>query len=270
MPVSSVLSCWYEVYLNGAKLPFDTKRQIESLSITDCASGCSTARVVFNDVNFVFVEDDIFVEDVPVRIEGGWNGCMHRFCFDGFISAIDIDFGGDGYPVVTLNLMDGTYLMGREEKCRTWEDATSEEVVREVAGEYGYGVEVFPEGYVFMREECIAQSNMTDIAFLRQLADRESDLFVCCLKNDGKTVYYGIRDVSENPVTDLWYRRENSEIVSFRPRINRGTVREQVEFNEIDPQYKENDENLTDTDTAVRETLGDPVVTSSSPTGKSE
>ena len=262
----SVLSCWYEVYLNGTPLPFEVKQQIESLSVTDSASGCSTAVVVINDLNFEFVDDDIFVEDVPVRIEGGWNECMHTWDFDGYIAAIDPDFGEMGYPVLTLHLMDATYLMNREPKYKTWEDVTSEDVVKEIAGEYGFSVEIYPEGYEFAREEMISQSDMTDIQFLRQLADRESDLFVVCLKGDRKTLYYGIRGVLTDSTLDLWYRTEKRNIMSFRPQITRESVPEQIERMDIDPQYKEKDDFLADTDTSERETQGDPVVTSSDST----
>ena len=263
-----VLSCWYEVYLNGEKLPQNIKEQIDSLSITDSASGCSTARIVLNDFDFVFIEDDIFVEDVPIKIEGGWNECLHRFDFEGYVAAIDIDFGEEGYPVLTLNLMDATYLMSLEEKNRTWENVTSRDVVTEIAAEYGFGVEVYPENYEFILEECVSQSNASDISFIRQLADRESDLFAVYLKDDRQTLYYGLRGVLSDPVMDLWYKQETREIQSFRPQINRSTTRERVVAADIDPRFKRGDSFIADTHTSARETQGNPVVTSSSPTGR--
>ena len=262
-----VLSCWYEVYLNGEKLQFDTKQQIASLSVTDSASGCSTAKIVLNDLNFVFIEDDIFVEDVPIKIEGGWNECTYVFGFEGYIAAIDIDFGEEGYPVLDLFLMDGTYLMDREEQNRTWENVTSKDVVAQIANEYGFGVEFYPENYEFMLEECISQSNVSDIVFIRQLADRESDLFVAYLKGDRKTLYYGLRGAMGDPVMDLRYKRDIGEIKSFRPQINRSMIRKKVKAVDVDPQFKKNDSFTADTRTSVREVQGEPVVTSNSPTG---
>ena len=266
MSALEVLSCWYEVYLGGAKLPPGTKRQVESISITDSAGGCSTARLVLNDAHFVFIEDDIFVEDVPIKIEGGWNGCAYAFGFEGYVAAIDIDFGEGGYPVLELFLMDGTHLMGREEKCRTWENTTSRDVVAEIVSGYGFRAEFYPPGYAFMREESISQSNISDIAFIRQLADRESDMFAAYLKSDGRTFYYGLRGVMNDPVMDLWYGQENRKIKSFSPQINRNTVREKVEVADVDPPRKRNDGFAADTRTSVREVRGEPVVTSSSPT----
>ena len=265
MYAPKVLSSWYEVYLNGERLPQSTKEQIESLSVIDSASGCSTAQIVLNDLDFVFIEDDYFVEDVPIKIEGGWNECTYVWSFVGYIAAIDIDFGEGGFPVVTLNLMDATYLMSLEEKCRTWENVTSKNVVTEIASEYGFGVEIYPENYVFMLEECISQSNVTDISFIRQLADRESDLFVVYLKNDRQTLYYGLRGITGDSVMDLWYKQETREIQSFSPKINRNTVRERVEVSDVNPQIKRNDSFVADTQTSLRQTQGEPVVTSSSP-----
>ena len=262
-----VLSCWYDVHLNGEKLPQDTKKQITSLSITDSASGCSTAQIIINDLNFIFIEDDIFVEDVPIKIEGGWNECTYSFDFEGYVAAIDIDFGEEGYPVLTLNLMDATYLMSLEEKYRTWQNVTSRDVVTQIASEYGFGVEFYPENYNFILEECISQSNASDISFIRQLADRESSLFVAYLKSDRQTFYYGLRGIMGDPVMDLWYKNETKEIQSFRPQVNRSTVREKVNAADINPQFKRNDSFVANTHTSIREVQGEPVVTSSSPLG---
>lgn len=258
------LSCWYELYLNGARLPLEAKKLIESISVTESACGCSSARVVVNDMDFAFIDEDIFARDVPVRIEGGWDGGAHMFAFEGYVAAVDADFGERGHPVLSLCLMDATYLMSLEEKTRTWQNATSAEAVASIAAEYGFAAGFAPKGYAFAREECISQSNMTDIAFIRQLADRESDVFAVHLR--GGTLFYGIREAAE-PVADLWYARGTTDIISFSPRISRATVRERVAVCDIDPQSKRGTGFAADARAAARQVAGEPVAVTRSRTG---
>ena len=263
--MSNVLSCWYDIYLNGEEISFSTKEQILSISITDSANGCSTAQIIINDINFEIIEDDIFIEDVPIKIEGGWNECIHKFNFEGYIAAIDINFGAEGFPVVTLNLIDATHLMNRESKYRTWGNTTSGYVVSNIAREYGFNVKFNPIGYEFAKEETITQSDMTDIQFLRQLADRESDMFTCYLMSDRQTIFYGIRGALDDPVIDLWYRSNSTEIISFNPKINRETVQKGVEVADIDTAVKTNINSSVNTNNAVRDVQGSPISTSNTP-----
>lgn len=256
-----VKSCYWEVSINGSKLDKKRRECVESISIDEIDNGSDTLTLVVHDPEFVYIEDNIFVEEASISAKMGWHDDTHRVNFSGYISAIDINFPDTGYPIMTITCLDKTHIMNRKKKKRTWDDVTRADVAQKIAQEYGFTFVKSPD-YNGKKEDTISQSDTTDIAFLESLAQEETELYMCKLKGD--TLYYIKRGLLGTPVAELSYKEKSFDIVSFQPRINKETRQESVDKADINTNDKSEDSaSASDTGTQ-RDVQGTSVKTTSS------
>ena len=220
-----ILSIIYDVWISGTKLAMDKKACINSIEIKETVEGSDTATLVITDPEFLYIEDNIFLEDNSIKIKMGWDNTTHRVDFQGYISAIDIDFDSTGCPKLTISCMDNTHLMNRKKKNATFKNTTSAEVVKKIVKSYGYSC-VIDSSYKFTKQETITQSNQTDIDFIQRLASDEVYPFTARLV--GNTFHYVKMGKLETPKMTLTYKKFPHEIISFSPKINKET--KQVEI----------------------------------------
>lgn len=257
--MGKVLSCYWKIHINGEELDETRRKCIESVDIQELCNGSDTCTLKVYDPNFIFIEDNIFIEESTVSVELGWHGDTHRVNFTGYISAVDIDFPDTGCPVLSIFCLDDTHLMNRKKKQRSWDNATNAEVVQKIAKEYGFKC-VIEQGYNFTREDTISQSNATDIEFCESLAGSERVPFMC--KLIGKTLYYVKMGLLKDPSSTLYYRKFPFDIVSFSPRINKETIKEEVTSSDIDTSNKKVQKSTASNKDTARDTQGEPVDTS--------
>lgn len=225
-----VLSLAYNVWICGTMLGLDKKSCIKSIDIEETTEGADTAKLVIADPHFLYIEDNIFVEEATIKIMLGWDNTTYRVTFDGYISAIDIDFPSDGIPVLTCTCMDNTHTMNREKKNETFTDCTSADVVKKKCAEYGFTC-VIEGDYPFTKQETITQSDQTDIDFITKLAADEVYPFTARLV--GTTFYYVKKGKLGTPVMTLTYKAFPHEIISFKPKINKETRQTKVESSSL-------------------------------------
>jgi len=225
-----VLSLAYNVWICGTLLGMDKKSCINSIDIEETTEGADTAKLVISDPHFLFIEDDIFVEEATIKIMLGWDNTTYRVTFNGYISAIDINFAADGIPVLTCTCMDKTHTMNRDKKNETFTDCTSADVVKKKCAEYGFTC-VIEEDYQFAKQETITQSDQTDIDFITKLAEDEVYPFTARLV--GNTFYYVKKGKLSTPAMALTYKGFPHEIISFSPKINKETRQSKVESSSL-------------------------------------
>lgn len=257
--MSKVLSCYWNVYINGKLLDLERKKSIESINIEELCDGSDTCSFSLHDPNYIFIEDNIFIEEATVNIKIGWHGFTDTVSFSGYISAIDIDFPEDGYPKMTIYCLDKTHLMNRKKKKRSWDNVTRAEVAQKIAKEYGFKC-VVESGYNFEKQDTISQSNTTDIEFLENLAGEERVPFLCKLIDD--TIYYVKKGILKNPVTTMHYREYPYDVISFQPQINKETKQVETSSADINTDTKKVDSAKANDGNTARENQGDPVTTS--------
>lgn len=229
----SVLAIEYNVWINKTKLGIGKKQCIQSIEICETDEGADNATLTITDPEFLYIEDSIFVEDNPIKIEFGWDISTYRSTFEGYISAIDINFGKDGVPILTVTCMDRTHRMNRKKKNVTYKNCTSAEIVRKIVESYGYNcITESTRSYEFPRKETYTQSNQTDIDFITKLAGDEVYPFTARLI--GNNFYYIKSGKLTTPKMTLNYRNYPHEIVSFNPKINKETRQVEIENSSID------------------------------------
>ena len=260
--MGKVLSCYWKVHINGKELDDSRRECIDDIAILEQCDGSNTCTMKVNDPYFLFIEDNIFIEEATVSVELGWQGDTHRIKFDGYISALDIDFPEDGYPMLSVYCLDNSHVMLRKKKKRSWDNVTNAEVAQKIAQEYGFKC-VIESGYNFTREDTISQSDVPDIEFLESLADSERVPFMCKLIGD--TIYYVKKGILKDPTSTLYYKKFPYDVVSFSPRINKETILEEVTSSNIDTTSKTVSTSTATSDNTPRETQGEPVKTASRP-----
>ena len=220
--MSNVFRCEWSIKVNGTSLDLDRLKCVESIDILEQCNGSDTCTIKVADPNFVFLSDNIFLEESKIYVELGWFGDTQRVKFNGYISAIDIDFPEVGYPELSIFCIDESYKMDRKKKKRSWDKVTRPDVVKKIAKEYGYKC-VVQTGYTFDKEDTISQSDETDIAFCEKLAGEEREPFMCKLIGD--TLYYVKMGLLKDPYATLYYKKYPYDVISFSPRINKGTIK---------------------------------------------
>ena len=213
-----ILAIVYDVWISGTKLGIDKKECINQISIKETVVGSDSATIVIQDPEFLFIEDNIFLEDNKIKIMLGWDNTTYRVVFDGYISAIDITFASDGIPTLTITCMDNTHKMNRKKNNATFKNTTSANVVKQIVRNYGFQCVVDPS-YKFEVQETITQSNQSDIEFITQLANNEVYPFTARLV--GNTFYYVKMGELTTPKMTLTYKKYPHEIISFSPKINK-------------------------------------------------
>lgn len=213
-----LLSIEYDVWIGGTKLGMEKKSCITSVEIEGTVSGSDTCVIKISDPEFIYIEDNIFVEDKPIKLKLGWSGVTYREEFEGYISAIDIEFPETGVPSLVITCMDRTHLMNRKKKNKTFKNTTNAKVVQSIVKSYGFKC-VIESGYKFTTQETITQSNQTDIDFICKLAEDEVYPFTARLF--GNTFYYVKKGHLGSPKMTLTYRKYPQDIISFRPQINK-------------------------------------------------
>lgn len=230
-----LLAIVYDVWISGTKLEMGKKSCINSIDIKETVVGSDVATLQITDPEFLFIEDNIFLEDNTIKIRLGWDNTTYRVEFDGYISAIDINFDTDGCPKLTVTCMDNTHIMNRSKKNNTFKNCTSASVVKKIAQSYGFTC-VIDSNYTFKVQETITQSDQTDIDFITKLAGDEVYPFTARLV--GNTFYYVKKGKLQTPVMDLTYKRYPHEIISFSPKINKETKKVEIDSASVNTSNK--------------------------------
>lgn len=230
-----VLAIVYDVWISGTKLGTSKKACINSISIKETVEGSDVATLQVTDPEFLFIEDNIFLEDNSIKIKLGWDNTTHRVEFQGYISAIDINFDNTGCPKLTVTCMDNTHIMNRAKKNNTFKNCTSADVVKKIVQSYGYTC-VVDNNYSFTIQETITQSNQSDIDFITKLAGDEVYPFTARLV--GNTFYYVKKGKLETPKMTLTYKKYPHEVISFSPKINKESKQVEIKGSSINTSDK--------------------------------
>lgn len=241
--MSTILNPMFQIYIGGKELDDFRYSMIQEVTFEDNASGSDLLSIDIEDPEFIFINDDIFLEDKAVKFIGGYEN-NSRVMFEGYISIIDMNFPEVGSPSLTIHCMDNTHLMNRVKKKRTWNNTTRAKVVAEIFREYGFKTVIEDSGKY---EETISQSNETDINFIIKLCDQEIDPFLVYV--EGGTGYYVRKKILEKQQATLDYRDGAMNILSFSPRINKETKQVEVRTSDVNLKDKEVDKGQANNNT---------------------
>lgn len=229
------LSPFFKIMINSKPISPQQAGHIKDIEIDNDIQGSDTCRISLADPNFVYIDDDIFVEDTPIYVEIGVNEINKPTKFSGYISFIDITFSEEGIPHLVLNCMDESHVMNRKPKKRSWDKATRAETASRLSSEYGFKIEKEPN-YVFKREDTITQSGQTDLEFLESLASEEKVPFQAKLY--GKVFKYKRLNLTKPSDKVLKYRETPYDIINVDLRVNKEVIKEESKKGDVNSKDK--------------------------------
>lgn len=259
---SNVSSVYFQLWVNNVEIVGRAKACINSIEFDELCDGSDTCTLSITDPDFIFIEDNIYIDEAKVVVRFGFNEDIDRHNFTGYISAIDISFPQEGSPTLTITCLDNSHLMNRKKKDRSWDNVTRAEVVKKVAMEYGFSTDI-ESGYTFATIDTISQSNQTDIEFLENLATEEREPFMCKLV--GNRIIYKKKGLLQSPTTTIGYKTYPFDVISFTPQINKETKQEEVTKSNISTDTKAYESYTANDGNVSRDVQGESVKTSSSP-----
>lgn len=244
--MSKILSPLWEVFIGGSQL-VSQKKYIQSVTVDEAVDGSNTCTIEIIDDDGEFVQDNVFMEDSEIRVETIWMpGNLE--VFDGYISAIDIDFPEDGLVKMSVFCLDGTHKMNMKKRSRTFENCSRADAIRLIAQEYGFGFEAeagfSDEVNSKGNKDGLTQSKQTDIEFIESLAEEEGTLKADSKKGqeasnikkgtwrakliDG-VIQFSTFGSIESPVASFDYKSGNHDILSFQPKLTASVEEGKVE-----------------------------------------
>ncbi|GAB2708187.1 phage late control D family protein [Aliiglaciecola aliphaticivorans] len=114
-------------------------------------------------------------------------GSWQRIIFDGYISALEIQFEEGLYPEFSFCGEDRLMDLRMIRRSKTYIEMSDQQIVQEVANEHGLQSEVDASGPTY---DQIQQCNMSDLAFLRERARLlQAEVWL-----EGETLHYKTRD----------------------------------------------------------------------------
>lgn len=248
----NLLNPYYRIYIDGKELDEFRYSMIKEIVFEDNASGSDLLKITIVDPEFIFIDDNILIEEKKIKFYGGYEH-DYRHMFSGFISIVDIDFPEEGSPTLVVNCMDSTHIMNRVKKSRTWTNKTRGEVASAIFKEYGLKAVIKTNGN---KQEDISQSNETDIQLLIKLADEEVDTHIVYVEDN--TGYFVMKEILSSPQATLDYRDGAMNILSFSPRINKETKQVEQRSSNVNLKDKKVDKAQSNDNTS-RNVAGKPV-----------
>lgn len=228
--ISNYSSCYAKVFVGGNEVDSYRARNITSIEISETISGSDLCTLKISDTDGSYIDDDIFVEDVPICVElsDSATGVIHAF--NGYIAAIDVGF--DTMISMTITCMDNSYLLSRKKRSNTWDNVSSRSIVSSIVEGYGMTLEdsVFSS---FNTQETLSQSDQTDLDFIESLLSNESVPCYFKVKDLNKVVYDSINFKSPAFIS-INYRVQPYEVISMSLNIDRAQLLESEESSDIE------------------------------------
>lgn len=255
---SGVSSTYWKLLVNSKEVTGTRRGCINSIEFDELCDGSDTCTLQITDPEFLFIEDNIFIEEAKIDVTFGFSEDTYRHNFSGYISAIDISFPEEGSPTMTVTCFDKSHLMNRTKKDRSWDNLTRADVVRKIAKEYGFSTDIEPN-YTFAKVDTISQSDNTDIEFLEGLAGEEREPFMCKLV--GNTLIYKKKGLLATAKSTAGYKTFPFDVMSFTPQITKETRQEEVTSSNIGTESKTYETYTANDGNTSRDVQGEPVKT---------
>ena len=207
---------------------------VSDLSVDTTTDGADTVSFALNYPfdrergAFEALDWDRFAPGASVDVALGYDELEPAFA--GRIASVRAEFPTEASPVVAVDGYGRLHDMTGGTNDRSWDDTTDAAVAADVAGSYGFRRTHVDETGI--RRSKVFQEKQTDLAFLRELAERNG---VECFARRGE-FYFRAPDADREPVATLSYGRSLSSFSLERTDAGRVGA---VEVRHWDPDAKE-------------------------------
>lgn len=227
---------YYKVYLGGKQLTAFENNLIEEIVYEDTSTGSDLCSITIHDPDYHIIGDKRIVKSTTCKVIAGYKNSYWTWV-DGYVSAVDVDFPEEGYPMITIHVMDRSYLMNKLERKRVYKNMSYYAIAKSVAKVYGLSFDGDSSGDGGKKQESVSQSYETDIQFLQGIAD---EIGYMVWVDSSKKLHFKDREkyLSHKPYATLWYKKPPFDIINFRPRIIEADQPDEIASSDIDNKDK--------------------------------
>ncbi|MCK4783161.1 MAG: phage late control D family protein [Desulfobacteraceae bacterium] len=184
---------WYGQWLDMWQV---INERIIKFEFSDHVKKIDQLKLTLRNDDYEMLENPVFVKGQKILATWGWPGQTK-------VPRRMIVHKVKGGNPLTVTMHDTSRLLDKQKKSRTWEGVTHSEVVREIAGEYGY---LGP--YLHVEEtdhrSDVVQNYKTDARFVARLARKNGFEFYV----DASGMHWHKRKLGGNPVKSYIYRTD--------------------------------------------------------------
>nr|DAI99394.1 MAG TPA: hypothetical protein [Caudoviricetes sp.] len=213
------------VSIGGKLMPSSDIKLIKNIDIKYESTGASNCTITMYDPDLKILNTkNMYKENVPILVKITYSSKTTKF--NGYL--VDISASIDEVHTLKLNCMDESYKLDRKTVKKNWGKKKRSDIASAIFKKYGLKAVIdksvdkpVEKGTEDKSNQDTTQSDETDMAFLKKLAEQEKYEWLCYVR-DGKG-YYCKKKLIEKPISKLQYRRGNYQITSFSPSINKVT-----------------------------------------------
>ncbi len=208
----------WKVTIGGKKIDTRDSADVEEIVVDQLADGPSMAYCKLNtNLDLEWLDSSDAKQNKPMMIDMGFGGDAEdkpEPVFKGTVVGWEPLFHGKAPGVVLVRAFNKLHAASRGRRTKAWLDKKLSEVAAEIAGKYGMGTGQIE--CTKIKQPYIYQANMTDLDFLRELAERVG-YEVGCDIDDNLT--FRMPKFDAGPVAKLVW---GDNLKRFKARANAG------------------------------------------------
>src|SRR3954469_11712451 len=232
----AVRTPFYQVKAEGV----DITSWVSAVTVVEDDRQADNVSLTVADPHLVYA--DALMEGALVEVDMGYaEPGEHALLLKAIVTKVETSYPQDGVPLITVKGEDRSITMGLVEHKKHWRDMTITQIVKEVAGPYGFGrvqAELSPDPKTDKKP--IYQDGKTDLAFLQELAEQHKSRCFVELDDQGQEVLYFIpeRKIVQlrrpETLTFRYRKGPDSNLISFSPGFDASYIDRFRELNDVD------------------------------------
>lgn len=215
------------IKIDGKRLPEDLAQRVLEMEFEDDSEKLSKLTIKFNNADLEITDNPIFAMGRKVQVQWGYIGGDLSRPYTMTVKGVR------GFRVRELVAYDDGHKLGTSAKSRVWKNVKLSDIASRIAEEYGLKAVVEDTR---IAHEQVAQSNQTDLNFLRELAGKVN--FECYVEG-GELHFHPKRLGSKPSLAFAWYNGEYGNLVSFEPVEKTLAEPGEVSVAGVDPMEKQ-------------------------------
>ncbi|MDF2627852.1 MAG: hypothetical protein K0R39_1683 [Symbiobacteriaceae bacterium] len=204
--------------------------RLTAMLVEETENGISRCELTFENyvptqTKYIYFDGRLALGQA-VKVKAGGQGTV---IFEGVVTGLEGRFPQTGWPEIVVLAEDALQPMRMNRRTRTFLEMTDEAIIKTIAGEHGLSVKSGLQGGE--KQSCVVQLNQTDLAFVRDRADRLGAV----VGAEGKTLHLAPRPARNNGDLTLTY---DENLLEFSVLADLAAQRTKVVVTGWDPAEK--------------------------------
>jgi len=234
----------FRVEINGTRLQADVSENIQQVQVVSKPGTLDTFSLTLANtlpkMRWTHTSDaELFQLAKSVTIAFGYADHL-ELMIEGEIKQINPTFPSSGVPTVTIQGQTLLHRLMDNNKTRTFQKMTDKEIAQQIGEDAGLEVEAEDTD---IRHDYVMQANQSDLAFLKERADR---IHFEIAMEQKKLIFRKARETSQKSYTLVWTQIQRGftlantlPLKSFTPQLDASQPVSSVEYRAYDVKTKQ-------------------------------